>query len=150
MNNLNNTVIWSAERPWTKDQIKVSSFRNFQLTRKTIDEIPGGLIAADLGGMRLSLSIFLDATNDLLSSINLFKSESERPNFGNRTCRESYETLVIRIQRGIFSATMAAMALVDHSECSLRNILSNFTAIKSRSAFQTILCISLFNNSVTS
>lgn len=115
MNSANDTTIWTTERPWTKEQIKVSSFRDSQLTLKTIDALPGGLIASDLEGMRLSLAIFLDATYDLLSSINLFKSESERPNFWDRTRKTGYEQLVICIQRGIFSATMAAMALVDHS-----------------------------------
>ncbi|NTU50155.1 MAG: hypothetical protein HGA87_04605 [Desulfobulbaceae bacterium] len=116
----NDNVIWSAERPWTYDQIRISSFRDFQLAQKTIDSLPGGLIAADLEDMRLSLAIFLDATKDLLSSINLFKSESESPNFWDRPGREGKEALLIRIQRGIFSATMSAMALVDHSRIFAR------------------------------
>ena len=63
----------------------------------------------------MSLRIFLDATHDLLSSINLFKSESESPDFWNKPRRMDFERLEVRIQRGVFSTTMAAMALVDHT-----------------------------------
>lgn len=107
--------IWNAARPWTKEQIVVSTFRDLVRTQETIDSLPGGKISSELDAIHLSLNVFLDATYDLLSSINLFKGESERPDFWNRTRRTDLERLELRIQRGVFSATMAAMALVDHS-----------------------------------
>jgi hypothetical protein len=107
--------IWNAARPWTKEQIVVSTFRDLVRTQETIASLPGGKISSELDAIHLSLNVFLDATYDLLSSINLFKGESERPDFWNRTRRPDLERLELRIQRGVFSATMAAMALVDHS-----------------------------------
>jgi len=107
--------IWNATRPWTKEQIVVSTFTSLTETLRVIDSLPGGIIALELESMHLSSSIFLDATYDLLSSINFFKGESERPDFWHRTRRFGLETLELRIQRGVFTATMAAMALVDHS-----------------------------------
>lgn len=107
--------IWNATRPWTKEQIIVSTFQDLTATLRIIDSLPGGITASELEAVHLSLNIFLDATYDLLSSINSFKGESERPDFWNRTRRADFEILELRIQRGVFSATMAAMALVDHS-----------------------------------
>jgi hypothetical protein len=115
MNSQNEKLIWNTTRPWTKEQIIVSTFQDITRTLRTIDSLPGGIIASELAAVHLSLNIFLDAIYDLLSSINSFKGESERPDFWNRTRRADFERLELRIQRGVFSATMAAMALVDHS-----------------------------------
>jgi len=121
MNNRNEELIWNAERPWTKEQIVVSTFRDLVRTLQTIESLPGGKISAELQAIHLSLNVFLDATYDLLASINSFKGESERPALWNRTRRADFERLELRIQRGIFSATMAAMALVDHSRIFANN-----------------------------
>lgn len=45
----------------------------------------------------------------------MFKGESERPDFWNRTRRTKLERLELHIQRGVFSAAVAGMALKDHS-----------------------------------
>lgn len=121
MSSHNEEPIWNAERPWTKGQIVVSSFRDLVRTLQTIDSLPGGKISSELEAIHLSLNVFLDATYDLLASINSFKGESEKPDFWNRTRRADFERLELRIQRGIFSATMAAMALVDHSRIFANN-----------------------------
>jgi len=115
MNKQHEKPIWDATRPWAKEQIIASTFRDFTATLKAIDSLPGGIIASELESVYLSLTIFVDATYDLLASINFFKGESERPDFWHRTKKSGFETLEVRIQRGVFSATMAAMALVDHS-----------------------------------
>jgi hypothetical protein len=90
-------------------------FQDLVKTLQTIESLPGGEVFPELESLHLSLRIFLDATYDLLSSVNHFKSESENPDFWNRPRRIDFERLEVRIQRGIFSATMAAMALVDHT-----------------------------------
>lgn len=113
--NKNEIPIWSAARPWTKKQIVSSTFQDLERTLHTIDSLPGGKVFSKLDSLHLSLRVFLDATYDLLSSINLFKSESESPDFWNRPRQMDFKRLEVRIQRGIFSATMAAMALVDHT-----------------------------------
>ena len=115
MINKNEIPIWSAARPWTKEQIVSSTFQDLKKTLQTIESLPGGKVFSELESFHLSLRVFLDATYDLFSSINLFKSESENPDFWNRPRRIDLERLEVRIQRGIFSATMAAMALVDHT-----------------------------------
>ncbi len=117
----NEQPIWNVERPWIKEQIILSAFQDLLRTLQTIDSLPGGIIFSELEGIRLSLDVFLDATYDLLSSINVFKGESERPNFWNRPGRMNIKKMELRIQRGVFSATMAAMALVDHSRIFANN-----------------------------
>ena len=115
MSSRNKEFIWNAGKPWTKEQIIVSTFQDLERTQETIESLPGGKISLELEAVRLSLNVFLDATYDLLASINEFKGESERPDFWDRTRRAELERLELRIQRGIFSSTTAAMALVDHS-----------------------------------
>lgn len=115
MINRNEIPIWGAVTPWTKEQIVSSTFQDLVRTLQTIESLPGGIVFSELESLHLSLRIFLDATYDLLSSINHFKSESGNPDFWNRPRRIDSERLEVRIQRGIFSATMAAMALVDHT-----------------------------------
>lgn len=73
MINQNVKPIWNAKRPWIKEQIVMSTFTNLTETLRVIDSLPGGIIASELESMHLSSSIFLDATYDLLSSINYFK-----------------------------------------------------------------------------
>lgn len=107
--------------PWTKEQIEVSSFQDLERTRQTLESLPGGKISSELEAVRLSLNVFIDATYDLLASINEFKGKSERPDFWDRTRRAELERLELRIQRGIFSASTAAMALVDHSRIFSNN-----------------------------
>ncbi len=115
MSNKDEILIWNVARPWNEDQIKLSTFKNAERTLETIESLAGGKLFSELESLRLSLRVFLDATHDLLSSINLFKSESESLGFWDRPRRIDFERLEVRIQRGIFSATMAAMALVDHT-----------------------------------
>ena len=98
-----------------KEQIVSFTFQDVVGTLQTIESLHGGKVFLELESLHLSLRVFLDATYDLLSSINLFKGESENPDFWNRPRRIDFERLEVRIQRGIFSATMAAMALVDHT-----------------------------------
>jgi hypothetical protein len=111
----NEVLIWNAARPWTKEQIKVSCFRGLIKTQETIESLPGSKISLELDALRLSLNIFLDAAYDLFSSINMLKGESEKPDFYDRTRRTELERLELHIQRGVFSAAAAAMALVYHS-----------------------------------
>ncbi len=121
MSSRNEEPIWNAKRPWTKEQIVISSMQDLERTIQTIDSLPGGKISSESEAVRLSLNVFLDATYDLLASINEFKGESERPDFWDRTRRAELERLELRIQRGIFSATTAARALVDHSRIFSNN-----------------------------
>src|SRR4030042_6523768 len=100
MNNQNENLIWNATRPWTKEQIILSTFQNFIKTQETIESLSGGKISSELEAVRLSLNVFLDATYDLFASINEFKGESERPDFWDRTRRAELERLELRIQRG--------------------------------------------------
>lgn len=101
--------------PWEKDHLRKCYFRDFQRTRKELDLLPGGTIYNELKSLRLSLNIFLDAIDDLISSINKFKFESAHSEFWHKTNRPFADKLEISIQRGILSSAMCAMALVDHS-----------------------------------
>ena len=78
MINKKEVPIWSAARPWTKEQIVTSTFQDLVRMLQTIESLPGGEVFSKLESLDLSLRIFLDATYDLISSINNFKSESEK------------------------------------------------------------------------
>lgn len=105
-----------GDPPWDEEILRKCYFRNFTETREFIqDKHPGTSVYANLESIRLSLEIFLNAEADLISSINRFKGESDRPGFWDRPSRQHVESLEISIQRGIASSAMCAMALKDHS-----------------------------------
>lgn len=112
--NSGKTNCFLGERPWDKAQLKKCYFRDFVRTREEIEKLPGGQIFSELKALQLSLKIFLDAVDDLLTSINRFKSQSVRPEFWNMINRPFVDELEVSVQRGIMSSTMCAMAIVDH------------------------------------
>ncbi len=101
-------------RPWEKTNLRKCYLRDFVRTREEIEKLPGGMIFSELRTLQLSLKIFLSAVEDLLSSINKFKSQSVRPEFWHMINRPFADKLEVSVQRGILSSTMCAMALVDH------------------------------------
>ena len=69
MTDRNEIPIWSAEKPWTKEQIVSSMFQDLVKTLQTIESLPGAEVFSELESLHLSLRIFLDANYDLFSSI---------------------------------------------------------------------------------
>ena len=104
-----------GKQPWDKAHLRRCYFRDFIRTTKEIEALPGGQIFNELRTLQLSLSIFLDAVRDLVTSISKFKTQSSKPDFWHMINRPFVDKLEISIQRGILSSTMCAMALVDHS-----------------------------------
>lgn len=107
--------IWEAPPPWTKEQIRYSVFESFTKAGETAKQLPGAKIFHEIESLQFSLNIFIDATEDLITSINIFKGEEEKPNFWDRPQRQQFDKFERKINRGIFSSITAAMALVDHS-----------------------------------
>ncbi len=103
-----------GERPWDKESLRESYFKDFVHTREQIEKLPGGLLFSELKTLQLSLKIFLGAVDDLMSSINRFKYQSLKPDFWHMVNRPFADELEVSVQRGILSSTMCAMALVDH------------------------------------
>ena len=103
-----------GERPWDEAYLRKCYFRDFVRTREEIEKLLGGQISSELKTLQLSLKIFLSAVDDLLSSINKFKSQSVRPDFWHIINRPFADELEVSVQRGLLSTTMCAMALVDH------------------------------------
>ncbi|MDO8843834.1 hypothetical protein [Methylicorpusculum sp.] len=103
------------EHPWGSENLRIVYFRDFQNTHSVINELPGGIIYSELKSLRLSLKIFLDAVDDLISSINKFKYDSAHTDFWTIANKPFTDKIEVTIQRGIISSSMCAMALVDHS-----------------------------------
>ncbi|MBI5683124.1 MAG: hypothetical protein HZC45_08190 [Deltaproteobacteria bacterium] len=75
----------------------------------------GGILFNEIKSLRLSLNIFLNAIDDLITSINKFKYESAHPVFWHKINRPFADKIEVTIQRGILSSDICAMALVEHS-----------------------------------
>ena len=103
------------KHPWESENLRRVYFSDFQNTHSVINELPGGIIYSELKSLRLSLKIFLDAVDDLISSINKFKYDSAHADFWTITNKPFTDKIEVTIQRGIISSSMCAMALVDHS-----------------------------------
>ncbi|MCK4820787.1 hypothetical protein KA005_33790 [bacterium] len=105
-----------GDPPWDDSALEKSWWITFSGTREYVNtKHPGALLYRSLESVCLSLEIFLDAVEDLISSINMFKADSIRPGFWHRPNRAFVDSLEIRIQRGISSSASCAMALVDHA-----------------------------------
>jgi len=107
--------IWETPPPWNREQIHYSVFASPSKSQETVNQLPGAKVYNDTQSLHFSLNIFLDATDDLISSVNIFKGEVEKPNFWDRPQKQHFEKLERNINRGVFSSTAAAMALVDNS-----------------------------------
>ena len=108
-------LIWEEDSPWTWEQIWFSVFESQEKTHDTINQLPGSKINSDINSLYISLEIFLDSIEDLFFSINSFRKNSEKANFwypSNEACLERLER---KINRGVFSSTLAAMSLVDRT-----------------------------------
>lgn len=123
MNLSTETSIWDSAFPWSEPQITASTFRDFQRTSKTIERLPGAAIHDALEGVQFTLSIFLDSVEDLIDSIGAFKAMVDWPSFWERTRRQEFRKLETMIQRGIFSSSMSAMALVDHTRAFSKQVV---------------------------
>lgn len=127
--------IWNIEPPWSEAQIHASVFRDFQKTRATIDSLTGGLLHEKLGELKTSLNIFTDSVADLRQSIGAFKVEATRPGFWSEVTERERDTLEVKIQRGIFSSSSSAMALVDHTRAFADQYPVERYEIKTKEAF---------------
>lgn len=112
--NSGKTNCFLGDLPWDKAHLRNCYFRDFVRTREEIEKLPGGQVFSELKALQLSLKIFLGAVDDLLFSINKFKSQSVRTGFWHMRNRPFVDELEISVQRGLLSSTMCAMALVDH------------------------------------
>jgi len=124
--------------PWDESVLEKSWWITFSGTREYVNtKHQGALLYRSLESVCFSLAIFLDAVEDLISSINMFKANSIRPSFWHRPNRAFVDRLEIRIQRGISSSSSCAMALVDHT----RNFSTNYPVLnyddKIKTSFST-------------
>lgn len=104
-----------GDHPWDKNRLRKAYFSDFQKAYEILENLPGGIVFNEIKSLRLSLDIFVDAINDLISSINNFKFESAHPEFWHKANRSHSDRIEVTIQRGILCSAMCAMALVDHS-----------------------------------
>ncbi len=103
-----------GDPPWDESVLEKSWWITFSGTREYVNSHhKGACLYRSLESVRLCLEIFLDAVEDLISSINMFKAGSTRPGFWNRPNRGFVDRLEIRIQRGMCSSASCAQALVE-------------------------------------
>jgi hypothetical protein len=123
MDNLNRlSTFLLGQQPWTKESLKKAYFRDFIRTREAIKEHSGYMHHAELSNLRLSFDIFSDAVASLFDSIDTFKSEENTEGFWFPVNRARIAQLELAIRRGMFSATISAMALVDMSRNAIKKI----------------------------
>lgn len=109
--------------PWSEDLLRKAYFRNFISTRKAIQEHPGFFAHQVLSELKISLEMFSDCVNDLLNSVEQFRSQSCNPEFWRRPAKFLLQQRERAVRKGLFTAAISAMALVDHSrritECKI-------------------------------
>lgn len=101
--------------PWSEEKIKTLYFRDFEATRRAIEEHPGFEVFQDLASLELSLAIFRACVADLLTAIDSFHKQAEDLRFWTRPQRERFEQSVLTITKALFAAATSSLALVDRS-----------------------------------
>jgi hypothetical protein len=104
-----------GDPPWSRDTLIKSYFANSAETRRLVESRPGAAFQVHLDSLSLSLDLFNDSINDLLRSIDEFRKASLAPGFHSRVRQSEFERLQLSVRRAMFSASAAAMALVEHT-----------------------------------
>lgn len=121
MSRFRETPIWESEAPWSDQQIVESTFRNFEKTLNTINDLPGGKLHQELDDLQSSVKLYLNSVEEFRSSISVFKGNALRQGFWDRSNDPLREKLEASIQRGLFCSSMSALALVDHARRFSKN-----------------------------
>lgn len=101
--------------PWDKAVLHNAYFSKPVATRKAINEHPGYVVETDLTDLVFSLEIFLDSVSELLSTITQFEQECSGLAFWHRGNKHRVSYFERAIRRGVFAASVSALALVDVS-----------------------------------
>lgn len=104
-----------GDPPRSRETLIKAYFANFAETRRLVESRPGAAFQAHLDSLSLSLELFNDSINDLLCSIDEFRKASLVPRFHSRVRQSEFERLQLWVRRAMFSASAAAMALVEHT-----------------------------------
>jgi hypothetical protein len=104
-----------GQPPWSKEELLIAYSRNQNLTNRKIESRPGANYSHAIDTLDLSLSLFKVSVEALLSSIEQFRQNAEKPNSGYRVCRSDEERYQLAVRRDLFCASTAALALVDHT-----------------------------------
>ncbi|MCX5891006.1 MAG: hypothetical protein NTY36_16415 [Deltaproteobacteria bacterium] len=101
--------------PWSEEDLSQAYFRNQALTMRKIESRPGAIFSNAIEALDLSVALFKDTIEALLTSIDTFRHKSQEGDFDFRVNRFEQERYQLAVRRNLFSASAAAMALVHHT-----------------------------------
>ncbi len=112
-----------GQPPWSKEELLIAYSRNQNLTNRKIESRPGAKFSHAIETLDLSLSLFKASVKALLSSIDKFRENAEKPNSGYRVYRSDEERYQLAVRLNLFCASTAALALVAHTRDNIQNKL---------------------------
>lgn len=104
-----------GQPPWSEDELTQAYFLNQKQTMRKIESMPGAIFSNAIEAMNLSVELFKDTLEALFTSIDIFRQKSQKGDFNFRLSRWEEEHYQLVVRRNLFSASAAAMALVDHT-----------------------------------
>ena len=108
-------ISYLGEEPWSFDEIRKAYFDDFTAVEEYIySRLDGKKIESQLDQLQLTFEIFSNSVDELLASIELFKSYEDRGKNWKNGNNSIINFVEMNIQRGIYSSCALAMALVDH------------------------------------
>lgn len=116
-------MIRLGQPPWSEEELTHAYFQNASQTRLRVESRPGSRYSHAIDALDLSVALFNNAVEALFASIETFRQKSLEPNFGSRVRRPEEEHYQLDVRRNLFSATAAALALVEHSRVVQKKLM---------------------------
>ena len=101
--------------PWTQAELREAYFRDKRAVERSLASLPGCRVYGLLQEQQLSFNLFDNAIEDLFDSIHHFRLLEDQRKLYRDAFQSKIDNTVLRVRRGIFSASSSAMALVEHS-----------------------------------
>jgi hypothetical protein len=109
--------------PWSRETLIKAYWGNWLAAYEYIKEHSGFTAQEQLQAIQFAFHVFLDNTDDLLSAIEAFKQDFQKPGFSGRGNRANVEHWDRKLRKHFFSVATSAFALVD----AYRRVTQNFS-----------------------
>jgi len=104
-----------VREPWSFEDIKKAYWSNFSETKEIIEDTEGGRLWRALLSLNESVWVLDSCTSDLLDEVSDFAHQTTKSGFWNELNRSQQELFSRKVNKYLFCAASAAMALVDHA-----------------------------------
>jgi len=101
--------------PWDTDRLEKAYFTDFRKTWELIETLPGHELHQHIECLTRSFALFDVAVRDLIGAIQGFQHLFRERGLPTRRRQHAIDDAKLDVEKNLFAASQAALALVDHS-----------------------------------